>query len=76
MSDNFGKGLVFIGLFILFIGLLIWGLAKIGIPFGRLPGDYSYKGENTSFYFPVVTSIVISVILTIIVNLVLWLMKR
>lgn len=38
---------------------------------GRLPGDIAYKGKNVTFYFPIVTSIVLSVILT----LVLWLIS-
>jgi Protein of unknown function (DUF2905) len=38
----------------------------IGVPFGRLPGDIVYRRGNATFYFPLVTSIVVSVILTLI----------
>jgi DUF2905 family protein len=36
------------------------------MPLGRLPGDFSYKGKNVSFYFPLGTSILISVALSVI----------
>lgn len=60
--------------------LIIGGLAMAGfgvlllllgnIPgFGRLPGDIHIQGKNSSFYFPVVTCLVLSVLLTIILNL-------
>ena len=39
---------------------------------GRLPGDMVYKGQNTAFYFPIVTCIVLSVG----ISLVLWLISR
>ena len=56
------------GLFIAFIGLLLaWG-GKI--PYlGRLPGDIIIRKGNFTFYFPVVTCIVLSVLLTLIFSL-------
>ncbi|HEX3436319.1 MAG TPA: DUF2905 domain-containing protein [Pseudacidobacterium sp.] len=39
-------------------------LGKTGIPFGRLPGDISYRSKNVSFYFPLGSSILISIILS------------
>jgi uncharacterized ion transporter superfamily protein YfcC len=72
MSDNFGKWIVILGLFIAFIGLIIWGVSKLGLPLGKLPGDY----RSDHFYFPVVSSLVISIILTIVLNLVIWMMRR
>ncbi|MFZ8934396.1 MAG: DUF2905 family protein, partial [Bacteriovoracaceae bacterium] len=39
------------------------------LPFGKLPGDISIKTKNISFYFPIVSSIIISIIITIILNL-------
>jgi hypothetical protein len=47
----------------LLIGLF-WPLAK-ELPLGRLPGDISVKGEKYSFYFPIVTCIVISIIVSL-----------
>jgi len=43
--------------------LLIAG--RSGLPIGRLPGDIVYRGKNTTIYFPIVTSIVLSVILSL-----------
>ncbi len=57
------KGLIIIGILILIVGLF-WPLAK-EIPLGRLPGDISVKNEKYSFYFPIVTCIVISIIVTL-----------
>ena len=37
----------------------------LGVPLGRLPGDFSYRRGNTSFYFPLTTSILVSVVLTL-----------
>jgi hypothetical protein len=56
-----GKLLVVVGLLIAFAGLLV----MLGVPLGRLPGDISYRRGNTTFYFPIVTSIVVSVLLTL-----------
>ncbi len=56
-----GKLLVVAGLVIVAVGALItWG-----VPLGRLPGDLSYRRGNSSFYFPLTTSILVSIILTL-----------
>ena len=57
-----GKVLVLVGLGIAALGLLI----MLGVPFGRLPGDFSVRRGNFSFYFPLATSIVLSILLTLI----------
>ena len=57
-----GKTLVLIGLAIAGFGLLI----MVGVPLGRLPGDFAIRRGNFSFYFPLATSIVVSIILTLI----------
>ena len=56
-----GKLLVIVGLVVAFVGLLV----MLGVPIGRLPGDISYRRGNTTFYFPIVTSIVASILLTL-----------
>ena len=53
--------LVLIGLAIAGLGLLV----MLGMPFGRLPGDFQVRRGNFSFYFPLATSIVLSIILTL-----------
>jgi hypothetical protein len=45
-------------------------LGRTGLPLGRLSGDIVYRGKNTTFYFPLATSIVLSVLLSIILFLV------
>jgi hypothetical protein len=59
--------LISTGIIILFLGLLLLAFSKLGLGF-RLPGDIYIKKGNYSFYFPVVTCIVISLILTFILN--------
>lgn len=64
----FGKVIIIVGIFLVVLGLLIVLSPKI--PFlGRLPGDIYIKRENFSFYFPVITSILVSLVITIILNL-------
>jgi Protein of unknown function (DUF2905) len=65
-AREFGKGLLILGLVIAAVGAFLVAGAKLPFRLGRLPGDISYHGRNTSFYFPVVTCIVISVALTLI----------
>jgi hypothetical protein len=63
--SGIGKIVVVIGLVIVVIGLLLIFFNKI--PFiGKLPGDIVIKKENFTFYFPIVTSIVLSIILSLI----------
>lgn len=64
MSD-FGKLLVFLGLFLVVAGVLIVVLGRTYLPLGRLPGDILYRGKRTSFYFPLATCILLSVILSL-----------
>ena len=66
--SSFGKILISLGLFIIFIGLIIWGLGKF-LNIGKLPGDIYYQKDNFTIYFPIVTSIIISIILTVILNI-------
>ncbi|HET9912268.1 MAG TPA: DUF2905 domain-containing protein [Anaerolineales bacterium] len=68
--ENLARYLVIGGVILILIGGGVYLAAKFGIPLGRLPGDIRIEGKNGSFYFPVVTCILISVILTIIVNLI------
>lgn len=62
--------LIVLGLILLVAGLAWPWLSRL--PLGRLPGDFSVERENFSFYFPVVTSIVLSIVIT----LILWLFRK
>jgi len=59
-----GKLLILLGVFIILVGLFL--LLGEKIPWvGRLPGDIIIRKKNFTFYFPIVTSIIISIILTL-----------
>ena len=60
-----GRLLIVIGLVIAGAGVLI----SLGLPIGRLPGDFSFRRGNFSFYFPLATSILASIILTLLMML-------
>ena len=64
-AREFGKGLLILGLVIAAAGAILFGTGKLPFRIGRLPGDISYHGRHTTFYFPVVTCIVISILLTL-----------
>jgi len=62
---DLGKLLIFLGAIIVVAGLVLMLLGRTNLPIGRLPGDILYRGKNTTFYFPLATSIVISVVLSL-----------
>lgn len=61
-----GKILVGLGVFLVVIGGIVILLGRSGLPLGRLPGDFLYRGKHTAFYFPLTTSILVSVLLSLI----------
>ncbi len=63
---DLGRMLVFLGGLLLVFGLILMFAGKFNLPFGRMPGDIVYRGKHTTFYFPLVTSIVLSVILSLV----------
>ena len=65
-----GRILILIGIAIVLIGLLWPWLSKLGL--GRLPGDIVVQRQGFSFYFPVVTCLIISVV----ASLLFWLFRR
>jgi uncharacterized membrane protein len=67
---DLGRMLVFLGGLLLVFGLLLIFAGKMNLPIGRLPGDIVYRGKHTTFYFPLVTSILLSVILSLVLYLV------
>jgi len=69
MSD-LGRMLVLLGSLILGLGLLLLLAGRLNLPFGRLPGDIVWRGKNTTFYFPLMTSIVLSILLSLVLYVV------
>ncbi|HEY7517467.1 MAG TPA: DUF2905 domain-containing protein [Methylomirabilota bacterium] len=69
--NDLGKSLVVIGLLIAVVGVVLMLAGRV--PWlGRLPGDIYVQRGNWSFYFPIVTSLVLSVLLTVL----FWLFGR
>jgi hypothetical protein len=56
-----GRVFIIIGVALVAVGLLI----NMGVPIGRLPGDFSIRRGSFSFYFPLTTSIIASILLTL-----------
>jgi len=63
-----GKLLVLVGIFLTVLGTLMIVLPKLNIPLGNLPGDIKIEKDNFTFYFPIVSSLLISLVLTVIIN--------
>ncbi len=66
--EGIGKVLVIVGAIIIVLGIVLIFSGRIPI-LGRLPGDIIIRRDGFTFYFPIVTSILISILLTIIINL-------
>jgi DUF2905 family protein len=64
------RSLVVLGVLLILIGLLWPWLTRLGL--GRLPGDIVVQHGNVTFYFPILSCIIISVVL----SLVMWLINR
>jgi Protein of unknown function (DUF2905) len=63
-----GRGLVIVGLVIAAVGVVL----MMGVPLGRLPGDFTVRRGSFTFYFPLATSIVVSILLTLLLQ---WLRR-
>ncbi len=71
MSD-LGRILIGIGLLLVVCGAVVLLVGKLGLPLGRLPGDFAWRGKHTTVYFPLATSIMLSVVL----SLIFWALSR
>lgn len=74
--DNLARFIMLAGAALIVIGALIYGLGRLGLPLGRLPGDIRIEGRNGSFYFPLTSSILVSVILSVLLNLIARFWKK
>lgn len=74
--ENFARWLVIGGILMILIGGCVFLAARVGIPFGKLPGDIKIQGENATLYIPCMTSILISIVLTIVLNVVIRLINK
>ena len=74
--ENIGRYLIIGGVILILVGGGFYLAAKLGLPLGRLPGDIHIEGKNGSFYFPIVSSILISVVLTLILNIIARIFRK
>ena len=73
--EGIGKLLLIVGGVIVILGLIL--VFSQHIPFlGKLPGDIFVRRDGFSFYFPIVTFLVLSLLIIIIVNVILYFLKR
>lgn len=70
MNGQTGKYIIVVGVCVVIAGVLIYFFHDYFKWIGKLPGDIRIEKENTRFYFPIVTMLVISVVLTLIINII------
>jgi len=70
--ENVGRTLIVLGVLFVITGLALEFAPRLPFRIGRLPGDIYFHRGNTTFYFPIVTCVLVSVLLT----LVLWIFNR
>ncbi len=66
------RSILILGIAIVALGAVLWVIERAGIVPGRLPGDFVWRGKNTTFHFPLASSILASVLL----SLLFWLFGR
>ena len=68
--NDLGKLLVVLGILLLAAGTVLILLGRANLPLGRLPGDIVYRGKNTTFFFPLATSLLLSLLFSLVLYLV------
>ena len=71
-----GKAIIALGALLIFVGLVLVVLERVGVRQWRLPGDIAIQRDDFSFYFPLGTSIVISIALSLVLTFLAWLASR
>jgi ribose/xylose/arabinose/galactoside ABC-type transport system permease subunit len=65
-----GKLLITLGALLIVAGLVLVLLGRTHFPLGKLPGDIIYRGKNSTIYFPLATSILLSIVLSLLLYVV------
>jgi len=65
--QQLGRTLLLLGAVIIVVGALLYFGGRLPFRLGRLPGDIVHRGQNSRFYFPLVSCLVISVLISLIV---------
>jgi Protein of unknown function (DUF2905) len=71
-TRDLGRLLLILVIVLCAAGALLYFNARLPFRLGRLPGDIIHRGEHTTFYFPIATSILLSIAL----SLILWLVSH
>jgi hypothetical protein len=67
-----GRMLIAIGLILAGVGVLLTFAGRLPFRLGRLPGDIFFQGKNSTFYFPLMTCLILSALF----SLVMWILRR
>jgi hypothetical protein len=70
VMGDFGKLMIMFGAILCIAGLIFVALGRTHLPLGHLPGDIYYRGKNFTFYFPLMTCVLLSVVFSLIFYLV------
>lgn len=73
MNQQMAKIMILIGSVVLLLGLLFYFFGDKLSWLGKLPGDIRIEKENSSFYFPITTCILISLLITLVFKVIQWL---
>ena len=74
--ENIGRHLILGGFVVMLIGIALYAAARLGLPLGRLPGDIRIEWRGGGFYFPIVTSLLISLGLTVILSVLIRFLRK
>jgi hypothetical protein len=64
-SRELGRTLLFLGALLVLLGSFFYFGGKLPLRLGKLPGDIVHRGEHTTFYFPIVTCLLLSAALSL-----------
>lgn len=74
-ARELGRWLLVSGLILAAVGAMLFFGGRLPLRLGHLPGDIAIEGRRGSFYFPIVTCLLLSVALTFVFWLIGWLRK-
>jgi hypothetical protein len=68
--NDLGKAMIAFGIVLALAGAGLMLAGRMNFPLGRLPGDIVYRGKNSTIYFPLATSVLLSVVISIVLYVV------
>jgi len=74
VDTDVARWLIVAGVALIVLGLAWPLITKLGL--GRLPGDIHIERDGFSFYFPLMSGLIISVVLSLVLSLILWLFRK